>query len=48
VARLCSHVVVINRGRLIAKGGIDALRSAHGEKSLEDVFRELTQTPAAS
>jgi len=48
VARLCSHVVVINRGTLIAKGGIDALRSAHGEKSLEDVFRELTQTPAAS
>jgi len=48
VARLCSHVVVINRGTLIARGSIDALRSAHGEKSLEDVFRELTQTPAAS
>ena len=48
VARLCSHVVVINRGTLIAKGGIDALRSAHGEKSLEDVFRELTQAPVAS
>jgi ABC-type multidrug transport system ATPase subunit len=48
VARLCSHVVVINRGALVAKGAIDALRAAHGEKSLEDVFRELTQVPAAS
>jgi len=48
VARLCSHVVVINRGTLVAKGGIDELRAAHGEKSLEDVFRELTQVPAAS
>ena len=48
VARLCSHVVVINRGTLIASGSIDALRSAHEEKSLEDVFRELTQAPVAS
>ena len=48
VARLCSHVVVINRGTLVAKGGIDELRAAHGEKSLEDVFRELTQAPAES
>jgi ABC-type multidrug transport system ATPase subunit len=48
VARLCSHVVVINRGTLIAMGGIDELRTAHGEKSLEDVFRELTQAPAQS
>jgi ABC-type multidrug transport system ATPase subunit len=48
VARLCSHVVVINRGALVANGGIDDLRAAHGEKSLEDVFRELTQAPAES
>jgi ABC-type multidrug transport system ATPase subunit len=48
VARLCSHAVVINRGTLIAKGGIDELRAAHGEKSFEDVFRELTQAPVAS
>ncbi|MGJ4926988.1 ABC transporter ATP-binding protein [Bradyrhizobium sp. HKCCYLS2038] len=47
VARLCSHAVVIDRGTLVAKGSIEALRAAHGEKSLEDVFRELTQTSAA-
>jgi ABC-type multidrug transport system ATPase subunit len=47
VAHLCSHVVVIDHGTLVAKGALDELRAAHGEKSLEDVFRELTQAPAA-
>jgi ABC-type multidrug transport system ATPase subunit len=47
VARLCSHVVVIDHGKLVAKGALDELRAAHGEKSLEDVFRELTETPAS-
>ena len=46
VARLCSHVVVIDHGSVVAKGALDALRAAHGEKSLEDVFLELTRTPA--
>jgi ABC-2 type transport system ATP-binding protein len=45
VARLCSHVVVIDRGTVVAKDSLDALRAAHGAKSLEEVFLELTHTP---
>ena len=43
VARLCSHVVVIGRGRLITAGALEELRSAHGGRELEDVFLELTR-----
>ena len=46
VARLCSHVVVIDRGAVIADDTLEALRAAHGGKSLEDVFLEITQLPA--
>ncbi len=45
VAKLCSHVVVINEGSLVAKGGLDALRSAYGRQSLEDIFLHLTTRP---
>jgi ABC-2 type transport system ATP-binding protein len=47
VTRLCSHVVVIDHGRLVANGPLAALRAAHGEKTLEEVFLELTQKPAS-
>jgi ABC-type multidrug transport system ATPase subunit len=43
VARLCSHIVVIARGRLIATGALAELSAAHGGKDLEDVFLELTR-----
>jgi ABC-2 type transport system ATP-binding protein len=43
VARLCSHVVVIGRGRLITAGALEDLRRAHGGQDLEDVFLELTR-----
>ena len=46
VARLCSHVVVIDRGAVVADDTLEALRAAHGGKSLEDVFLEITQVPA--
>ncbi len=47
VARLCSHVVVIDSGAVVAKGPLADLRTAYGDKSLEDVFLELTRTPAS-
>jgi ABC-type multidrug transport system ATPase subunit len=45
VARLCSHVVVINEGSVVAAGSLEALRAAHSQASLEDVFLQLTTRP---
>jgi ABC-type multidrug transport system ATPase subunit len=45
VTRLCSHAVVINEGTLVAKGSIEELRAAHGERGLEDIFLDLTARP---
>ena len=41
VARLCSRVVVINEGRVVADGPLDALREAAGGVGIEDVFLRL-------
>jgi ABC-type multidrug transport system ATPase subunit len=46
VARLCSHAVIISEGRVVAKGSLDELRSAHGKGDLEELFLELTARPA--
>ena len=46
VERLCSHVAIIDKGRLVAQGSLEELRtgvaSAGGEKStLEDIFLSI-------
>jgi ABC-type multidrug transport system ATPase subunit len=47
VAKLCSHAVIINEGRLIANGSLSELRSKFGESSsLEDIFLMLTARPS--
>jgi ABC-type multidrug transport system ATPase subunit len=46
VAKLCSHVVILDRGKLIAQGSLGALRAAHEGAELEDIFLKLTQRPA--
>jgi ABC-2 type transport system ATP-binding protein len=46
VARLCSHVVIINDGTLAAKGSLEELRATFGQASLEDIFLHLTARPA--
>jgi len=46
VARLCSHVVIINEGTLIAKGSLDELRAEFDHASLEDIFLRLTSRPS--
>jgi ABC-2 type transport system ATP-binding protein len=46
VARLCSHAVVLNEGRVVARGSLDELRGAHGGASLEEMFLRLTARPA--
>jgi ABC-type multidrug transport system ATPase subunit len=43
VMRLCSDVIVIHRGVVVARGGLDDLRAAHGDRSLEEVFLEITR-----
>jgi len=45
VTRLCSHAVIINEGRLAAKGSLEELRSAYGQASLEEIFLQLTSRP---
>ncbi|MGI4977707.1 MAG: ABC transporter ATP-binding protein [Janthinobacterium lividum] len=46
VARLCSHVVVIGEGTVVAAGPLEALRAAHGGAELEDIFLRLTARAA--
>jgi len=40
--KLCTRVAVINRGRIMAKGSIDELRSKGGE-DLENIFMRLVE-----
>jgi ABC-type multidrug transport system ATPase subunit len=46
VARLCSHVVIINEGSVVATGPLAALRAANGQATLEEIFLRLTARPA--
>jgi len=42
VERLCSHVGVIAKGRLVAQGSLQGLRAAsHDGKTLEEIFLDL-------
>jgi ABC-type multidrug transport system ATPase subunit len=45
VSRMCSHTVIINEGKLVAKGSLEELRSRFGGASLEDIFLMLTTRP---
>ena len=45
--RVCHRVGILNRGRLIAEGGVDSLRQqlqTAGDATLEDLFLQLTAT----
>jgi ABC-type multidrug transport system ATPase subunit len=46
VTRLCSHAVIINEGKIAAKGSLEELRTACGQESLEDIFVSLTSRPS--
>src|ERR1700730_5072214 len=45
VTKLCSHAVIINEGKVVAKGSLDELRAMFGEASLEEIFLRLTARP---
>ena len=40
--KLCDEVVIINRGRILFHGGLDALQAQHAGMSLEAIFLEVT------
>jgi ABC-type multidrug transport system ATPase subunit len=42
VSHLCSMVAVINEGKLVAKGTIEALQQQTGSKDLKNIFFSLT------
>jgi len=46
VSRLCSHAVVMNEGRVVAKGSLNELRAGAGVADLEELFLRLTTRPA--
>lgn len=48
VVRLCSRVVVMSRGTVVADDHLDALRAAHGGADLEAVFLRLTHGAAGA
>jgi len=45
VTRLCSHAVIINEGKLVAKGSLEQLSAEFGQASLEEIFLTLTARP---
>lgn len=47
VERVCDRALIIHEGRLIADGSLDALKASTERGSLEDVFRQLTDTEGA-
>ena len=48
VERLCDHIGVIARGRMVAQGTLESLREGHAGQSLEQLFVGLVGGPAES
>jgi ABC-2 type transport system ATP-binding protein len=47
VEKLCTRVIVIHQGRIVAQGTLDEIRSSKGER-LEDVFMRLVEGSAGN
>jgi ABC-2 type transport system ATP-binding protein len=43
VEKLCSHLLILNRGKLVAHGSVNEVRSMTGLATLEDSFSHLVQ-----
>jgi ABC-2 type transport system ATP-binding protein len=41
--KLCDNIIIIKKGKDIYQGTLDAMESQHRNKSLEDIFIEMTQ-----
>jgi len=42
VERICSHVVILHKGRVVANDSIDQLRASLALQTLEDIFSQFT------
>jgi ABC-2 type transport system ATP-binding protein len=47
VEKVCTHVIVLNRGEVVAHDEVNHLTQAHGGRSLADVFAELVSADDA-
>ena len=41
VERVCSHVVILHRGKIVADDSIERLRTLMSEQTLEGIFQQL-------
>jgi len=46
--QICTRIGILHDGRLRAEGTLQELRSRHGERSLEDIFLQLTARPSGN
>ena len=42
VEAVCSQVIIINKGKIVANDSLDGLRKKNNDQSLENIFIELT------
>lgn len=45
--KLCDEIAIINKGKLVAQGSLDELRTGEKSASLEEMFLELTEVQQA-
>jgi ABC-2 type transport system ATP-binding protein len=52
VERLCSHVAIIHKGRLVAQGSLEELRAGisgdEGKQTLEEIFLSIVGRDGAA
>jgi len=44
VEKVCDRVLIIHQGKLIADGSAESLKASTNQSTLEDVFRQLTDS----
>ncbi|MFC4212565.1 ATP-binding cassette domain-containing protein [Pedobacter lithocola] len=42
VEAICDYIIIINKGKIVAKDTIEGIKSANNQDSLENIFRKLT------
>lgn len=42
VEAVCNQVIIINKGKIVANDSLEGLRGKHNDKSLENIFIEMT------
>jgi len=47
IEALCRRVAVLHRARLVASGDVDALKAAHGARSMDELYLSLVRKEAA-